>query len=614
LNIFLEYRKKRVESAGGRRRLGARECARAGPLFSFRRAGGPRVKFDPAFQPSYHPRVQKIIPSAEMRDIDRLTAERYKIPTLLLMEEAANASARAVAETLGVPVAGTSVLVLCGRGNNGGDGAALARVLWTWGAKADVLLFGRVEDAKGDARTNFEILTGLASFEAGSGERPSGISFAECAGVAGWEEFASRRRHYDVIVDALFGTGLTRPLEGVFREVVEHLELLREARQRAGTATPLVVALDVPSGLNADDPVPIGPAVRADLTITFTAPKPANVLPPAAHHNGRLVAANIGSPRSLIDAAPSKLFLAGPEDARAWLKRTRYAPGSYKNTHGHVLVVAGSREYTGAPALCGNAAARSGAGLVTVATPASAHPSVAARLLPEVIAAPLPESAAGALSADSHEKLSRLAQRATVLAVGPGLTSDSEETRAAVRRVVEERTAPVVLDADALNSLAPWPDSLRGTHDERPLVLTPHEGEMRRLLGTDDPDALADRVAAAREFASAHRLILVLKGTRTIVAAPDGRVVVNPTGNPGLGRGGSGDTLTGVIAGFLAQEFAGKDSDPDAFEAVVAAVYVAGMAGDLAAAERGVRTLLASDVREHLGAAMRSLDPEGERA
>jgi NAD(P)H-hydrate epimerase len=555
--------------------------------------------------------VRKIITAAEMREIDRLTTEPFGVPSLLLMESAAGAAARAAAAQFPDGLSGKTALILCGRGNNGGDGAALARVLWTMGAKADVVLFGRVEDTAGDARINFEIARHLASFEAGSGERPSGVSFVECETVAAWEETASRRRGYDLLVDALLGTGLTRPVEGVYRKAIDHLALVREARRHAGETRPLIVSLDLPSGLDADSATPPGEAVRADLTVTFTAPKPANVLPPASHFNGQLLTSDIGSPPSLLDAAPSKLFLTEPADARDWLERTRYAPDSYKNTHGHVLVVAGSRQYAGAPALCANAAARSGAGLVTVATPASAHAAVVSHLLPEVIASALPETGRGALGDDAFAALAPLAGRATVVAVGPGLTADAEETRRFVRALVERRTTPVVIDADGLNSLAPWPGDLRGSR-VLPLVLTPHEGEMRRLLGTEDRDAVSDRVRAAGEFASANGVVLLLKGARVLVAGPDGRVFVNPTGNAGLGRGGSGDTLTGVVAGFLAQSYAALKDGADAFEATVAAVYVAGLAADIAARAGGMRTLLASDVRDRLGEAMRRLDAEGE--
>jgi NAD(P)H-hydrate epimerase len=550
--------------------------------------------------------------AAEMRETDARTTERYAIPSLLLMEAAANASARSIAARFKHDIKGKTAQVLCGRGNNGGDGAALARVLSMEGARVDVVLFGRVEDATGDARVNFDILRQLASFAAGSSDRPPPLSFVECHDISAWEGLASTRHGYDLIVDALFGTGLTRPLEGVFSKVIAHLDLLRAARRHAGHNRPLFVSLDIPSGLDADAHAPIGPAVTADLTVTFTAPKPANVLPPASHFGGHLVIADIGSPPSLVEAAPSKLFLTEREDARAWLEATRYTPDSYKNTHGHALIVAGSRDMTGAAVLCADAAICAGAGLVTVATPSSALPGVAARLMPEVMASALPETEWGGVSAEATEPLRKLAERATVVAVGPGLSRESESTRRFVRETIERRATPVVIDADGLNALAPWPTELRGMR-EAPIILTPHEGEMLRLLGAQDRSALGDRARVVAEFAHQHSLVVVLKSTRTLVAAPDGIVYVNPTGNAGLGTAGSGDTLTGIITGFLAQAFATLKGEADAVAATVAAVYVGGLAGDLAASEIGMRALVASDIRKYLSAAVRALDPEGER-
>lgn len=546
-----------------------------------------------------------------MREIDRLTTERYAVPSLLLMQAAADASARGIAARFPHGLAGKTFQIFCGRGNNGGDGAALARALWTQGARVDVILFGAADEAGGDARVNFEIVRRLASFEAGSNDRPPPLSFVECRDIPAWETLASALRGYDCIVDALFGTGLTRPLEGLFAKVVAHLELLRAARTHAGHDAPLFVSLDLPSGLNADSRTPIGPNVRADLTITFTAPKPANVLPPASHFNGRLAVADIGSPPKLIDETSSRLFFTEASDARAWLEATRYTPDSYKNTHGHAFVVAGSRGMTGAAVLCADAAMAAGTGLVTLAAPESALPAVAPRLMPEIMTASLKEIEAGSVSAEGYAQFEKLSERATVVAVGCGLTREHESTRRFVREAFERRRTPLVIDADGLNALSPWPEELKGT-PESPVILTPHEGEMLRLLGAAGASALDERAEAVAEFASAHELFIVLKGTRTLVAAPDGRVFVNPTGNAGLGTAGSGDTLTGVITGFLAQEFGAKGREGDALAAVLAAVYVAGLAGDLAARELGMRTMVASDVRKYLSAAVRALDPEGE--
>lgn len=565
------------------------------------------------------PAMQKVFSAAAMREIDRLTTERYKVPSLLLMEAAANNSLKAIAAHFSHNLAGISALILCGPGNNGGDGAALARLLMMSEAHAEVVLFGRVEATKGDARINFEIVRRLAdeveksSVSIGdSGVTTPASSFYECETNEVWEKIADRAGNYDLIVDALFGTGLTRPLTGVFGQAVDRLVLLRGARDRMQQKRPLFVSLDVPSGLNADLAEPIGPAVRSDLTITFTGPKLATVLPPAAHFSGRLVIAGVGSPQTLLDAdSSSQLFVTEDSDARTWLEQTRYTPDSYKNTHGHALVIAGSRRMTGAAVLSAEAAMRAGAGLVTIATPLSALSSVAARVMPEVMTVELPETTGGAASMAAIERALKLFERTTVVAVGPGLSADEEETRRFVRAVVEQRTTPVVIDADGLNALAPWPDDLSGSV-AAPLILTPHEGEMRRLIGSPDRAALGNRVDAVREFAVKHSVILVLKGTRTLIAAPDGRVIVNPTGNAGLGTAGAGDTLTGIITGFLAQAYGTLKERSDALTATVAAVYVGGLAGDLAVREHGMRALVASDVRGFLSAAFRQLDPAGE--
>lgn len=547
-----------------------------------------------------------------MREIDRLTVETYRTPSVLLMESAGEACVRAVQAHFPGDLHGLKALVLCGKGNNGGDGASVARGLTRVGAQCDVVLFGKLSEAIGDARLHLEMVSRLASFEAGSSISPAPLTFTECDGVAAWEQIARPRRTYDVIVDALFGTGLSRPLDGVFLKVIEHLSLLRQARDRVLGVRPLILSVDIPSGLDADKSNPIGAAVKADLTVTFTAAKPANVLPPAAEFCGELVVADIGSPSSLIEATKPWLFVSEAGDARKWLIETRYTSESYKNTHGHVLVVAGSRGYTGAAALCGNAAMRSGAGLVTIATPASAQSSVASGAMPEVITTALAETDRGVVSDEAVDHFLQLSAKANVVAIGPGLTSDDDRTRRFVRRIVERRTKPCVIDADGLNCLAPWPEDLSGS-DEYPLVLTPHPGEMLRLIGADNKSALAGRVAAARQFATAHKLILVLKGTRSIIAAPDGRAFINPTGNAGLGTAGAGDTLTGLIAGFLAQAFATLKDKADPLAATVAALYVGGLAGDFAARALGMRTMVASDIREHIGEAVRFLDPQGEQ-
>ena len=556
--------------------------------------------------------MQPVIFTEQIREIDRLTVENYRTPSLLLMEAAANACVQAIQSHCPTGFSDRKALVLCGKGNNGGDGAAVARGLSRLGVHCDVVLFGRVSETIGDARTNFEAINKLAGFEAGSAQAPAPVSFTECDGIAAWEQLARPRKTYDIIVDALFGTGLTRPLEGVFAKVIDHLRLLRQARDRASGLRPLIVSVDIPSGLNADQTNPIGPTVQADLTITFTTPKPANVLPPACEFGGELIIADVGSPQRLIESAQPWLFVTEEKDVRNWLVSTRYTAESYKNTHGHVLFAAGSRDYTGAAALCGSAAMRAGAGLVTVATPASAQTSVAARLIAEVMTTALAETDRGVVSDDAVEHFLKLSAKATVVAIGPGLTSDDERTRKFVRQIVERRSQPVVIDADGLNCLAPWPDDLSGSN-EHPLILTPHPGEMLRLIGTDNKSTLAGRLEVARAFARTHKVILVLKGSRSLIASPDGRVFVNPTGNAGLGTAGAGDTLTGLIAGFLSQAYGAFKQNANALDAAIAALYIGGLAGDFAARKLGMRTMVASDIRDHFSDAIKFLDPQGEQ-
>ena len=565
--------------------------------------------------------MQPVISAKQMRQIDRLTTQNYQTPSLLLMQAAAEACLRVIEMHFCGDLADKKAQILCGQGNNGGDGAALAQELSRVGVSVDVVLFGTVAKATGDARTNFEIVQRLASFEAGSNSavnhRPSALSFVECNNASTWEELARPRRTYDLIVDALFGTGLSRPMQGVFLQVVQHLALTRRARERSTAARPFIVSIDIPSGLGADSAQPIGEAVQADLTVTFTAPKPANVLPPASHFNGKLIVANIGSPSALVDGANSNLFVTEENDVREWLVSTRYRPGSFKNSHGHVLVVAGSRGFTGAAVLSGNAAMKSGAGLVTIATPASAQSSIAAAVMPEVMTTALAETDRGVVSDQAIDHLMQLASKATVIAIGPGLSAEDERTSRFVYEVVRQRQTTVVIDADGLNCLAMyssngWPEDLRGSH-KASIILTPHPGEMLRLLGTTDKSIFNDHISVARNFATKHNLILLLKGPRSVVAAPDGRVFVNPTGNAGLGTAGSGDTLTGIIAGFVAQSIATFNDNADVLSATVAALYIGGLAGDLAASKIGMRTMVASDIRKHLSEAVRILDPKGER-
>ena len=535
--------------------------------------------------------MQKIVTAEEMREIDRLTTERYGIPPLMLMESAAQSAGRIIVEKLGGSVDGRSILILCGKGNNGGDGAALGRILWQQGADVEVCLFGVVEDTKDEARTNFDILKKIAE-NGGFELSQSDLAFEEITGLEEWLDYDSLNFHADdpdVIVDALFGTGLVRPLDGVFEQVAAFISAFAEPDRDSDT---LVVALDTPSGLNADTGECIGVSSRAHVTVTFTAPKLANVLPPASNCSDELHVVNIGSPCSLVSEAASQTFLADADDVARWLEQTSFTSDSYKNKRGHALLIAGSPNYSGAAVLCGNAAIRSGVGLVTIATPESSRDSIVARVAPEVMVRGVSETDSGAISEGAFDEVNEFSSKIDAIAVGSGLSSSDESTRAFVHRVVEERTTPIIIDADGLTALSPF--DLSGS-TEHPLILTPHAGEFQKLCGTIDKCDLKDRVGTARSFAQTHNVILVLKGERVVIAEPGGRVVINPTGNSGLGKAGNGDTLTGILAGFVAQAVQAK---VDVFDTVVAAVYLSGLAGDMAETEFGKRVMTASDVAD----------------
>jgi len=540
--------------------------------------------------------MQKVLTAEQMREVDRLTTEKYGIPSLLLMENAAHAVARVLTEKLGGTVQGKSILVLCGKGNNGGDGLATARVLWDRGADVNVCMMFADDEFHGDAAKNRDLIRNLHA-----GQIPFQDPTICMTELGAHRSFFDNWDSYfrpDVVVDALFGTGLTRPLNSEHTQLAAQYASMIQSKER-----PILLSIDLPSGLNADKGDTIGGCFRADVTVTFTSPKPASVLAPAFRFSGELRIESIGSPSELIELQDSKLYLADENDARKWLGQTQFSDASYKNKRGHVLMIAGSRDYTGAAVLCGNSAIRSGVGLVTLAVPESSRESVVARVTPEVMVRGIAETSDGSAAVAAFDEIDAFLKNVHVIAIGSGLSSKEAETREFIRRIVQERKTPVLIDADGLTALSPF--AIDGSA-ELPLILTPHEGEFMRLLGTDDKSVIKDRVAAVRDFAVKHNVILVLKGERALIGEPGGKVVVNPTGNSGLGKAGNGDTLTGLIAGFAGQAVQMKI---DMFETVVAAVYVAGMAGDIAEKKYGKRVMTASDVRDCLAEVFDSLEP-----
>ena len=530
----------------------------------------------------------KILTAEQMREVDRLTTEQYGLPGLLLMEAAAARVVEAIESEFG-DLGGRGALIFCGPGNNGGDGAAVARQLNTKGCLVSVLLLGRVEDTKGDARANFEIARKLA---AASGT----FQFMEVTDEGQLAE-KMNEPYSDFLIDAIFGTGLSRPAGGLFERAIE---VLNEHGFVTSPGTPFstspTISIDLPSGLNSDSSELIGKAVRADFTVTFTAPKLANVLPPAADFNGKLIVAPIGSPDALIVEAGSHLNTVEVSMIEDWLWSSHRAATAHKGDAGKVLIIAGSRGKIGAACLAGEATLRAGAGLVTIATSSSAQMAIAARVIPECMTEALSEDETGKVNAAAASRARELADERDVVALGPGLGTPDDELVEFVRHQVSGRRGPVVIDADGLNAIVPWVDDLQGT-DQHPLILTPHAGEMARLVGKSAKEVAENRLETAHEFAVRHHVIVVLKGSRTVIAAPDGEIFINPTGNAGMATGGSGDVLTGVIAGLLAQ------NPDDAIGATIAGVYLHGLAGDIAASQTGTRSLLASDISAHLGAA-----------
>ncbi len=507
----------------------------------------------------------KVLTTQQMREVDRRTIESG-IPGLVLMENAGHRVTEFLAEKF-APLAEHRIAVICGKGNNGGDGMVVARQLFTrFRPRAlDVVLVAAPEELKGDAAANYRML--LAT------------------GCPVWREIPPDARMATIVVDALLGTGLSGPASGAMLTAI----------QAINTGFPLatVVAVDIPSGMPGDTGQPLGEHVRAAYTVTFTALKPAQVLPPNCLDVGEVRVGAIGSPPEMYEQDPS-IFLSAVERAQLRPLVAPRRPTAHKGSFGHVLVIGGSRGKTGAAAMAGMAALRAGAGLVTVASTESAIPVIAGHA-PELMTEPLPETETGALSlrAFDYGRIDEAAARKDVLAIGPGLGTHPD-TVALVRRLVAEMPQPMVVDADGLNALAGAAWSSGG----RLRVLTPHPGEMARLAGSTVKDIQADRVSAARAFAIDHQVCLVLKGYRTLTAFPDGRVWINTTGSPAMASGGTGDILTGMIAGFLAQ----FPNQPD--EAVAAAVYLHGLAGNIGAAALGEQPLIATDLLRFLSQAM----------
>ena len=512
-----------------------------------------------------------VFTAEEMRRLDRRAITELGIPGATLMENAGRGAAeriRAFLDEGRIQRLGARVVVVCGKGGNGGDGFVVARWLKKSGARVEVLLAFPENEIRGDAAAKLKELKK-------GGVRPE---LVEDDGVA-----AERLGRADLIVDALLGTGSHGAPGGRVAWLIE----------RVNASGRPVVALDVPSGISADGGEAPGPAIRAVLTLTFGGLKRGLVAGPGAALAGGVEVVPIGVPADEVLRGVTTFALEPQDVARHFPPRPRDA---HKGTYGHLLVVAGSLGKTGAAALAATAALRSGVGLVTVATPSSQQPVVAGLVL-EAMTEPLPETGARTLALKAREVVAELAAQRDAVALGPGIGLD-EETAAAARALVQELARPMAIDADGLSALAGHLDVLGSAPAAR--CLTPHPGEMARMLAVSVPDVQRDRIETVRDFATRYRVHVVLKGAWSVIGDPEGRVFVNPTGNPGMASGGTGDVLTGTLGAFLARGLA-----PGA--ALQSAVYLHGLAGDVAAARFGEESLIAGDLIAALPEAFRRL-------
>jgi len=540
----------------------------------------------------------KVVTARQMQALDRYTIEEIGLPGIVLME---NAGRQVVARMLQhfSDLPHRRVNIVCGKGNNGGDGMVVARHLSALGTAVSIFLLADPQSLSGDAKTNAQIAQKL------------NLAIRSILSPEDLQNYRTILLDADILVDALFGTGLTPPVRGLAAEVIN---LLNEA----GKAGKPIVSVDLPSGLSADLAHPVGPHVVASLTVTFALPKLAHVLPPACQAIGKLEIADIGIPEKAVQAVqavqPAQAVQSGqavqpgqsaqqeniqlemiePESIRhCWPPRS---PESHKGTYGHLLVLAGSVGKTGAAYLASQSAARVGTGLVTLGIPESLNAIMEVKLT-EVMTYPLPETREKTFSAQATAAIEEMLPRMSALAFGPGVGVNSE-VKELIGWIIHHADIPIVLDADGINALAAHASILKEAR--QPMVLTPHPKELSRLLRIELKAVLDDRLEICRRAACEFNCYLALKGFRTLVADPQGNVFVNPTGNPGMATGGTGDVLTGVIGGLLAQGI-------PKIRALQAGVYLHGFSGDLVREQKGEYGLVATDLIEHLPIAIERL-------
>ena len=509
----------------------------------------------------------KIVTADEMREIDRLTIEEYGIPGLVLMERAG----LAVASRVRALFPSRKVVVLCGGGNNGGDGLVAARDLFNWGFKVSVIMTTKKEALSCDCALQFQIV------------KKMGMQTEFRNTLSG------KDMHSSVVIDAVFGTGLARPVKGAIAGLFSFLN----------SAAAPVVAVDMPSGISSDTGEILGQAVMADCTVTFGLPKRGHFLYPGAEYTGKLFIEDIGFPPCIFESDSIKASLIDMETASALIPAR--PANSFKGDYGHVLVIAGSRGKTGAALMCGHAALRSGSGLVTLGVPESLVESFECRVTEEMVL-PLPDDGNGMMSLKALDSILEFAaEKIAVIAIGPGI-GVSPATKKIMTELVLRSAIPMVIDADGLNSISASAKHAHGVKDlfqnaKSPIILTPHPGEMARLIYKPK---VTDRLGIPVSFAVDSGSYLVLKGVPTTIAVPEGNIFINTTGNPGMATAGAGDVLTGIIASLLGQGLNPADAS-------ALGVFIHGIAGDKAAAKGGEYSLIASDIINALPAAFMEL-------
>jgi hydroxyethylthiazole kinase-like uncharacterized protein yjeF len=517
--------------------------------------------------------MHRIVTASQMKQLDRKAVEEYGIPGMVLMENAGRSVCDSVEDRFG-EITGLQVAVVCGRGNNGGDGFVITRHLLNRGADAACFLLGTVAELKGDARANADLLL------------KAGIPVEE---VDKADRLVAALDSCEVVVDAIFGTGLNSAPRGILAEVIELVN----------HASCFTVSVDIPSGVNADTGEAYAPAIAADLTVSMALPKYGHVLYPGRELCGDVEVCDIGIPEHLLTEGADTFF--ADEDHVFDILPDRPEQG-HKGTFGTALIIAGARGFSGAACLSGMAAVRSGCGLVKLAYPEAITGTVETSVL-EAVKVPLPGTDADTIASAALETVVEHARESRCVAIGPGITTDPE-TAAFQLELLPRLECPVIVDADGINNLAGRLDIL--DHMKAPVILTPHPGEFARLTGIKPAEVNRDRINVSREFARKHKVVLVLKGAPTVVATPDAEVFVNSTGNSGLGSGGTGDVLTGLMAGLLAQT-------RQPVHAAVAAVFLHGRAADIAVEDMPECCLAAGDLLDYIPDAFASvLEPEPE--